>query len=278
MSAALNNIFSRDFFQSLVDMRPYPLFDYAVSRYTPKATNGSRLEALQTLYRYMYKRHRCEYIYKNTLIRRIVLGRHNINTCAAFSEFRIKKAKADIVAVNGTATAYEIKTDLDNLVRLDHQIEDYYKVFDRVMLVVSEAHTKKLLNKYESTPVGISTLSTKGYIHEIKPSEAFKEALDNEAIFSVLRKREYEAILANLDIDLPRCPDALYYRSCKAIFSDLSPEVVYPLFLKTLKARTACLNSSAITSIPDELKLLGYIMNVSPHDADTLNYFLHTTF
>ena len=34
--------------------------------------------------------------------------------------------------INGRGVVYEIKTDLDNLLRLENQIRDYYKVFSYV--------------------------------------------------------------------------------------------------------------------------------------------------
>ena len=37
--------------------------------------------------------------------------------------------------LNGKAVVYEIKTELDNLERLESQISDYYKAFDHVAVV-----------------------------------------------------------------------------------------------------------------------------------------------
>lgn len=271
MNLLLKNVFSKDFFLALVNGDDYPRFECAVNRYTPEMKGSSKMEALEVLYRFMYKKYKCEYIYKNTLLRRIVLGRHSVKTCSALPELRIRKAKADMVVINGAATVYEIKTDLDNLSRLDNQIEEYYKAFDSVMLVASEKHMHKLLHKYRETPVGISTLSAKGFIHEEKASEPFREKLQSDVIFSVLRKREYESILMKCDIELPQCVDTLYYRYCKALFSEIPAARMYSLFLETLKARNAGLSAMALNDVPNELKLLGYVLNPNTEEVVSLN-------
>ena len=87
------------------------------------------LKFLQTL------KNRNEYYYKITLLNKLLLGIHSVNTTTALTEFPIAKSKADFVLINGKAVVYEIKTELDNLERLESQISDYYKAFDHVAVV-----------------------------------------------------------------------------------------------------------------------------------------------
>ncbi len=49
-------------------------------------------------------------------------------------------ARIDIAVVNGIIHGYELKSDMDNLKRLPHQIKIYNSVLDKVTLVVSENH------------------------------------------------------------------------------------------------------------------------------------------
>src|SRR5260370_36720159 len=51
-------------------------------------------------------------------------------------------ARIDIAVVNGWLHGYEIKSDLDTLVRLVSQRDAYCGVFDRVTLVVGERHVR----------------------------------------------------------------------------------------------------------------------------------------
>ena len=50
------------------------------------------------------------------------------------------KHRADIAVINGRMIGYEIKSDEDNLSRLEGQIEAYNAVFDRISLVITEKH------------------------------------------------------------------------------------------------------------------------------------------
>ncbi len=49
-------------------------------------------------------------------------------------------ARVDIAVVNGIMHGYEIKSDLDTLLRLPEQIEVYNSVFDKMTLIVGKSH------------------------------------------------------------------------------------------------------------------------------------------
>src|ERR1019366_3298937 len=69
------------------------------------------------------KTNRHKYIYKAALTQRVLLGTHSLQTASMLTEFRTGNHKADMVILNGTATAYEIKSERDSLTRLSNQIE-----------------------------------------------------------------------------------------------------------------------------------------------------------
>ena len=52
--------------------------------------------------------------------------------------------------INGKGVVYEIKTELDNLERLNSQIEDYYKAFTNVVIVTYEENIEKFLTLYQN--------------------------------------------------------------------------------------------------------------------------------
>ncbi len=60
--------------------------------------------------------------------------------------FGKKKRQSDIITVNGTITAYEIKASNDDFRRVREQLDDYKKVFDYQYLVVTEGHENKASN------------------------------------------------------------------------------------------------------------------------------------
>ncbi|MDJ1504983.1 sce7726 family protein [Xanthocytophaga agilis] len=51
---------------------------------------------------------------------------------------------ADLAVINGSLTAFEIKSDADSLVRLPRQITNYNKVFDYITIVTGNTHLKKV--------------------------------------------------------------------------------------------------------------------------------------
>lgn len=52
-------------------------------------------------------------------------------------ELPVGGSRVDLCKINGTSVAYEIKTDLDNLKRLDKQVLDYQRVFEQVYIICS---------------------------------------------------------------------------------------------------------------------------------------------
>ena len=113
------------------------------------------------------------------------MGRHSPRTSTAFTEVPIGDSIADFLIINGKATVYEIKTDLDSLARLDSQLTDYYRAFDHVCVVCGERHLPSLMKRYENTPVGIVAMTDR---RTKKEPQAYSEALSHEPLFKLLRK------------------------------------------------------------------------------------------
>ncbi len=63
---------------------------------------------MKSLYNYL-KVYRNEYFYKNTILNKLLLGRHSINTTTALSEMPIGKSIADFILLNGKGVVDEIK-------------------------------------------------------------------------------------------------------------------------------------------------------------------------
>ena len=82
-------------------------------------------ELFEKAYKKLLKTYRNEYVFKNAIAKKILLGRHSINSSILFTEFRVETSKADVVIFNGTTHVYEIKTELDTTERLENQIANY---------------------------------------------------------------------------------------------------------------------------------------------------------
>lgn len=66
--------------------------------------------------------------------------------CYVYDEFTVPsgKARADLVAINGHFTGYEIKSDLDSFQRLSSQVDEYDRVFEKNFVVVGQKYEKKV--------------------------------------------------------------------------------------------------------------------------------------
>lgn len=66
-------------------------------------------------------------------------------------EMNIESSRVDIGRINGKSFAYEIKTELDTLDKLEKQVDDYSKAFEYVLVLAHEKHltkVKKLVPSY----------------------------------------------------------------------------------------------------------------------------------
>lgn len=82
------------------------------------------------------------------------------NVIAAF-EMKVSSSRADFVTINGHTKSFEIKSALDNLVKLQKQAADYARVFDYNYVVIDQRH---LSGVQETVPAsfGIWSFSQKG--------------------------------------------------------------------------------------------------------------------
>jgi hypothetical protein len=174
---------------------------------------------------------------------------------------------------------YEIKTELDNFDRLENQINDYYKAFDHVAVVTCRDNLPILLKKIETInkPVGIYVLQKRGTLSTIREPEQYRNLLDAEILFRILRKSEYEEILTEFSLKLPRVSEFKYYSECKKMFLTIPLEEAYLMFLKQLKNRTKIIKEEFV-KVPYELKFLAYFMDLRTDDYRKLAEFLNESY
>lgn len=215
-------------------------------------------EIISEIYHYVDKNYRNEYYYKNTLLNKLIIGAHRLNTTTALTEVPIAKSKADFIMINGKAVVYEIKTELDSFERLNNQIVDYYKAFDHVCVVTSESQLTSLQSFLPSdSPVGIYIVTSKGTIRRIKEPETYSESISKEQIFKILNKPEYESIIQSVYHSLPKVTPINYYQICKEKVCDIPAVELYPLFLKELKRRNR-IELIDFSKVPFSLRFLAY--------------------
>lgn len=270
----LNRLFTQAYFQKLIQDYDKRIYCSIIHRYNINGENNR--EAIQKIYGLLRNSYRNEYYYKNTILNKLLLGVHSINTTTALTEIPVASSKADFVLINGKAVVYEIKTELDNLDRLDTQISSYYKAFDYVCIVTCEEYYKTILDQYKDSNVGIYLLSSKDVIRRIKEPVQFDLELDMACVFKILNKPEYERVLLSYYKQLPNVTQVQYYRKCRELFLQIPKDIAYKLFLKQLKTRNKISNRDDFYKSPYELKSLIYFSQFSHSDYECLSAFLNS--
>ena len=154
-------------------------------------------EFYNAIFKRLIREYRHEYIFKNAIAEKILLGRHNLNTAFMLTEFPVDDCKADAVVLNGTSHVYEIKSEMDSFDRLDRQLAAYHKMFDFITVITTERLYKSVEDRVPAE-VGIMVLADGGYRFRKKP---FREAISNKGnvdpvvIFNALQRREYLKVI-----------------------------------------------------------------------------------
>ena len=280
---ANNSILTRIFTQNTLRNLMYENSDSSVlynivKRYEIKYSDDSKIEnVISEIYHYLGCSYRNEYFYKNTLLNKLIISAHRLNTTTALTEVPIAKSKADFIMINGKAVVYEIKTELDTFERLESQITDYYKAFDHVCVVTSESQAEDLLVKFADKPIGIYALSKKNTLKRLKEPVEYRKELSKEQIFKILNKPEYESIVQKVNGVLPGVTPVNYYRECKKILCELPTEEFYCLFLKELKKRNR-IDIIDFENIPYALRFLVYFSKFKKNQLLELNEYLNQPF
>ncbi|MFH1683551.1 MAG: sce7726 family protein [Candidatus Margulisiibacteriota bacterium] len=229
------------------------------------------LKLFDELYAYLKSNYRNEYVYKNAIADKILLGRHSVNTSTLLTEFRVGSSKADVIVINGTSTVYEIKTEFDKLDRLQNQINAYLKVFDKIFVVT---HVSKVAQVLALVPpqIGVIELTDCYTLRVIRSAESNIENVSPASIFDVLRKGEYCQIIEEEFSCVPDVPNTRIYKAAKEMFVKLSPERAHEKMVLMLQKRK--MDKDFILKMPKSLKHAGFTMNVKRTEQDQFFSFL----
>lgn len=253
------NMFSPSRFKKLVEEQD---MSYLLSKYEIyDAKDNSSIVTVGDYYKYIYNTllscYRNEYVYKNLIINKRLLGRHNLNTATVLNEFKIGKSIADLVLLNGVSVVYEIKTELDNLYRIESQIADYRKVFEHIYIVTHISLAEKYANMLDET-IGLLALTENNTLKTIREATKNVEHFDSSIMIKCLRKSEYSNIIMSYFGSVPNTTPVKYYSACKELFAKIPCDELHRMMLVELKKRTIKekdkFTSNDIT--PPELKYL----------------------
>lgn len=274
-NSIINKLFTQTMFKDFLKHKTSDTLTQIVQRYFDSPQMLSNGEIVSQIYHFMGQSYRNEYFYQNTLLLKLLLGKHSVHTTTALNQVPIGKSIADFVLINGKAIVYEIKTELDTFDRLQGQLEDYYKAFDHVCVVSSESSYSRLLSELRDSPVGICVLNKMNRISNKIKKDPQRDAskINHFSLFSLLRKREYEQILLTYYHELPTATAVFYYDESFARFADIPIDEAYVMVLRELKKRSK-VKEHDIYEIPDSLKSLAYFANISTKEKLQLQEYL----
>ncbi|UYZ22526.1 sce7726 family protein [Mesobacillus jeotgali] len=253
----LNRFFTQSIFMDLINNHENSLYDVCIKRYLQDVEAKDNNSLVHEIYKYLKKQYRNEYFYKNTLLNKLLLGKHSINTTTALTEIPVNKSKADFILINGKAIVYEIKTGLDTFERLNSQINDYYKAFKHVCVVTPESSFQKLNDLLSNSNVGIYVLTDRDTISIRKEPVEDNSKLDHTTMFKLLRKYEFENILQEYYGYLPLTTQVNHYKECFNMFAQIEVNTLYKFFISELKKRNNVVKEE-YKKVPYELKFLIY--------------------
>lgn len=144
--------------------------------------------------------------------------------------------RADLVVANGKLTAFEIKSDLDSLVRLEGQVQTYLGSFDKVIVVVTEKHLESTM-RIAPEEVGVWCVESRRGGPRIKIIRRGQEQLvrNVESLCAFLRKSELAAFLRS-QLGRQMAGGATRAELCK-LAGDVPVTALRRTVLATLKSR-----------------------------------------
>lgn len=213
-----------------------------------------------SVYNFLFKNYKNEYIYKNVIANKILLGKHSLNTSQMLMEFRVGISKADVVLLNGTSTVYEIKSEYDSFVRLEKQIQSYCNVFDYINVITTDRQANKI-SAFLPDKIGILTLTNKNTISTIRESKSNKENINLAILFDSLRKDEYTYIIKQYYGLIPDVPNTQIYKLCKELFCNIPISDAHDITINVLKKRN---NTKILKDFVEQApsSIIAYILSI----------------
>lgn len=228
---------------------------------TGRKTSPKRL--FEEAFKRLSSEYRSEYIYKAALADRILFGRHSPKTASMQIELKVSKSIVDVAVFNGTATAYEVKSELDSPRRLVSQTGSYLKAFDRVFVLTHP----DLASTYERVcdpRVGVMALLPSGSIRLVREAIANDQFLDRETMFRMMRRDEYVPSIEKFLGQSLGVSNGVVARYCQAAFMEMEPARAYKEYLVAMRSRTTSPDSADFfRRLPPCLRVMGYATPLS---------------
>ncbi len=265
-----SSIFSRRVFSDIIEYDDYTRLNTLFNRYdASKDQFCSYFDYIKYIYRVIAKEYRCEYIYKNEIINKLLIKEYGTKNTVAINEFRVQNSIVDFALFNGESKAFEIKTEYDTKKRLEHQIDNYSKLFQKCYIVIPEESYQQY-NDSISENVGIIVLiREKGHIKLNERKAATKnQNIDPHVLMRSIRAEEYRNIVTEYFGYLPNVSCFEMFDRCQEMIEKIPQQDLHGLFLKEIKKRTN--NTRLLRTFPSEIRQICLSLNLDRKQSDSL--------
>jgi hypothetical protein len=231
-------------------------------------------ECFDLLHHILLREYRSEYVYKNAIANKVLLGKHSLNTSFMLTEFRVLNSRADVVVLNGSSHVYEIKSEFDSVSRLKQQVDAYRQVFDFVSVITSESQQEAVMKEVDEG-IGVVLLTDRYTIRTLREGVSHKEQVNPLAVIDSLRRHEYIELIRDYYGFVPNAPNTQIHKMCKGLLRRIPSSILHDLMVKVLKERGESQSlKELVTYAPQSLKAASLACNLSwqerSHFADAL--------
>jgi hypothetical protein len=181
---------------------------------------------------------RDDHVYRTAVAQKLFLGRHSSNTAVAMFEARASRSRADVVILNGTSTAYEIKSERDSFARLHDQLQDYRQVWASVNIVTSPSRVEEALALAPSD-VGVLKLTAEFTFKTVRSAIDDPTRINPLLLLDSLRVTEAIKVLEGLGDSIPALPNTKVRQYLTEYFLTVAPERLHSATLAVLKKSRA---------------------------------------
>ncbi len=233
----------------------------------------SFMDCLHRFYCSMKRNYRCEYVFKNEIIA-VLRKQYAHRKSLVINEFHIGNSIADLAFFNGESRAYEIKTSFDSPRRLERQLNDYHRVFDKCYLVVEQSDVSSWKDYDERMGIIAFCHGRRGGItlEEVRPARV-NEHIDVDVLMTCLRAEEYETIAERYaGATLSECTYK-HFEECKAILKDMDGKLLHDAFLETIERRKS--SFELLEQTPHELYQICLSMHLTGKQLDSITNSLN---
>lgn len=271
---SLSNLYSPTLLRDVINRNDLSQIENRIKKYKKTVLGFNRETSfnrfLELLYKEMVKNYRNEYLFKNTILNKLLLNKYGLKSTTLFSEFKIGSSIADLIFINGEVRLFEIKTNLDNLKRLDNQLNEYQKAVEKIYIVTDTKNLNEIKKRYFSNSFGIIELNSHGCLKQHKEAVKNVSFLDHKTIFKMLRKDEYLSIIKNYFERLPNVPNTKIFRESFKLIESMDILKFQKLAFHKIKERAHIETKLLDKRTPDELKLLCYVLDFDVKEYEIL--------